>query len=53
MDTNHIRDMSIKMSIKLEMIKGETLSFDFNSYEDFIIFLQKNRIMGEWKLNLK
>ncbi len=38
--------------IRLEMVEGNQFIFDFNNYEDFIIFLQKNEIVGKWRLNL-
>ena len=39
--------------IKLSMVEGRQLVFEFTTYKKFIIFLQKNRICGEWKIELK
>ena len=40
-------------SIVLSMVEGRELIFDFDTYENFITFLQKNRIAGKWRLDLK
>jgi len=36
--------------IKLD---NNDLEFKFTSYEEFIIFLQKNKIIGNWNIELK